>query len=272
MRCAVIVMLLPLAWTPGAWGDSLTLAIQPILPPEETREAFQPLADYLSEVLDERVEIKVSHNFFTYWQDMRENDGFDLVLDAAHFTDYRIQEEGFEPLVKQPDTVTYTLVSREDLLVLDPEDLVGEDVANTAAPSMGALLMSELFPNELQQPSLVEVHDAVEALEMTAEGEVDGAFAPTLLVQDFPELNVIRVTDSVPHIALSASPDISEDDRERIREALLEAEDTERGQAMLEAINLPPFQPADEAVYRGYSRLMEGTWGYDNDEARSSAR
>lgn len=264
-------MLLLLAWTPWAWGDTLTLSIQPILPPDETREAFQPLADFIAETIDRPIEINTSHNFFTYWQNMRRGDGFDLVLDAAHFTDYRIRELGFNVLVKQPDTVSYTLVSREGLLALDPDELVGRPVATTPAPSMGSLLMSELYPSPLQQPALVEVHDTIEALEKTARGEVDGAFVPTLLVQNYPMLNVISVTDSVPHIALSASSDIDAEDRRRIREALLDASETERGQAMLEAINLPPFEPANDSIYRGYSRLMEGTWGYDN-QARSSAR
>jgi len=50
--------------------------------------------------------------------------------------------------------------------------------------------------------------------------------------------------------------------REALRRALVEADRTADGRAMLKAINFPRFEPADRKVYDGYAKLLEGVWGY----------
>jgi len=40
--------------------------------------------------------------------------GFDLALDTAHATDYRIKNQGYTVLAKPPDTASFSIVTGED--------------------------------------------------------------------------------------------------------------------------------------------------------------
>ena len=109
-------------------GD-LVFIIQPILNEEQTKRAYQPLADYLSKIAGKRVVIRTLPNFVAYWEVMRLSNAYDLVLDAAHFTDYRAKKLGFKVLAKIPDTVSYSLIVGSGALVIDPIELIGKTVA-----------------------------------------------------------------------------------------------------------------------------------------------
>ena len=104
-----------LSHTSASQAAEYTLAIQPILPQEELKKNFQPLADYLSKATGHKITITTQRNFVFYWHKMRKGKkGFDLVMDATHFTGYRIQNLGYTVLAKLPDTVSFSAVTHED--------------------------------------------------------------------------------------------------------------------------------------------------------------
>lgn len=241
-------------------ADSYTFVVQPILPPAQTRKAFQPLADYLSRATGHEIRLVTAVNFLAYWARMKRGD-YDLILDAAHFTDWRVKNMDYMVLAKIPDTVSYSLVTDENTLVLEPSELVGKRLATIGSPSLGAVRLAQMFPNPLRQPVAIEVDNSRQAIEAVLKGRAVAAIVPSPLVGAFP-LNVVTTTEPVPHIAFSASPDVPQAARDAIREALVEAEKTPAGQAMLKAINFPRFERADAQVYDGYAQLLEGVWGY----------
>ncbi len=238
------------------------LAVQPILPKAQLERAYQPLADYLSQQTGHTIRLRASYNFLSYWEAMRRGKGFDLVLDAAHFTDYRDRKLGYTVLVKLPDTVSYSLVTREDLLVFEPEELVARKLATVPSPSLGGVRLAELFPHPLRQPRIIGTDNYPEALDMVRNNRVDAALAPTPLIRGDDRLNVVTTTEPVPHMALSASPGVDRAIRQAIRQALLQAPHTPAGKAMLKKLKLAGFEAASNATYRGYARLLEGVWGY----------
>lgn len=245
----------------------LRLVIQPILSPENTREAFRPLADYLSRVTGRPCVIITMPNFLSYWEFVRKPASYELVLDAAHFTDYRIQKMGFRPLVKVPDTVSYSLVVLADNPVFDPIELTGRTIATLGPPSIGAARLNSLFPNPSRQPIVVEVESSEEALALLLKGHVQAAILPTPIVSQQMAsggggLYVVTTTEPIPHIALSASPTLDPVLAERIRTALLNADKSDEGRAMLKAVNFPKFDPATPEIYAGQSNLLKQYWGY----------
>lgn len=248
--------------TPAAWAaDTYRLVVQPVLAPEASRAAYQPLVDYLSRSTGTRIELVTAQNFLTFWQSMRKSGSYDLILDAAHFTAYRMAKLGYVPLVKLPDVVSFSLVTAEGTLVFSPDELVSKRVATLASPSLGALRLSRMFPNPIRQPIIVEVDNSDDAVKRLLSGDVAAAMIPTPLVANFP-LNTVVTTEQVPHMCLSAAPTVPEAVRARIREALLAAGNAEAGRQMLRQSGLPGFVPAEPAQYRGYETLLEGTWGY----------
>lgn len=243
-------------------ASALELAIQPVLPKKQLEQAYQPLADYLAQRIGQPVRIRAAYNFVSYWEAMRQGQGFDLVLDAAHFTDYRNQRMGYTVLAKLPDTVSYSLVTHEDLFIFEPAELVARKLATVPSPSLGGVRLAELFPNPLRQPRLIGTDNYPAAIDLVKRRQADAALAPTPLIRGVEGLNVVTTTEPVPHMALSASPRIEARVREQLRRALLDANRSPDGKIMLDKLNLPGFEPASNATYRGYARLLAGVWGY----------
>lgn len=237
------------------------LAVQPVLSPERTLEVYSPLAEYLSEVTGEAIRLVTAKNFFLYWVNMKRGE-YDLVFDAGHFTDYRVRHMGHEPLVKLPGEVSYCLVTRGDAMIVDAEELVARPVAVMASPGLGMLRLVEMFPSSMQQPSIHSVESTEEAVEKVRSGEVDAAMVPSMLVGNYPDLVIVRYTDPIPAPALTAGPAVPAALRERIRTALLHAQEDPKGRAMLEAINFSAFEVAKTSDYEGLSELLKGVWGY----------
>jgi len=145
-----------------AHGDNgeLVLGVSPLLDEQSTRRQFQPLCEYLAAVTQRPCRIVTRPNFLTYWESMRRGQVYNLLLDDAHFTDYRIQKMGYTVLAKIPHTVTYSLAIPRSANIRDPARLVGRRIATLGIPSMGAALLNGLFPQPSKQPIPVEVDNA----------------------------------------------------------------------------------------------------------------
>ena len=94
------------------------------------------------------------------------------------------------------------------------------------------------------------------------EGKAQAAIVPTPMVGGFPDLITIITTEQVPHTAISSAPNVPADVRAAVRKALIEADKTPEGQAMLAKINFPAFEATNAKVYEGFAGLLEGVWGY----------
>jgi hypothetical protein len=250
----------------AAADNSLVLLIQPILSADRTKQAFQPLADYLERNADVRCVIATRPNFLAYWDTVRRRDAYDLVLDAAHFTDYRIRKMGFHVLAKIPDSVSYTLLVPDTNPVIDPMELVGKTIATLGPPSIGAARLSSMFPNPVRQPVIVEVQSAEEGIDLVLKRRVAGAILPTPIVSRQMAggggISVVATTEPIPHIALSAAPSVPTVVRERIRTALLSAHRIADGQRMLAAIGFERFDPATPEMYVDHGAILREYWGY----------
>ena len=249
-----------------AEAGAVVLAIQPVLSETQTRAAFAPFAEYLSQISGKRVTIVTRPNFLAYWDTLRKGAGYDLVLDAAHFTDYRVQKLGFTVLAKIPDSVSYSLIMRDDDPAFDPAELVGRRVATLGTPSIGAARLNAMFPNPVRQPIAVEVASAEEGMELLLSKKVEAAILPTPIVSQRMAqaggIAVVTATDAIPHIALSAGPSIDAATQERIRRGLLDAAKTPAGKAMLKHIGFERFDPATAAVYKGHANTLKQYWGF----------
>ena len=252
-----------LTYTTLSQAANYSLAIQPILSQDEIKKNFKPLADYLSKETGHNITISTQRNFLFYWTKMRKGKkGFDLVLDAAHFTDYRIKAQGYTVLAKLPDTVSFSIVTSEQNFILDEEELIGLRVATMPSPSLGSLRLEELFTNPMRIPIYVWELNTTAAVENVVSGKVDAAIIPTRLASTYDNLNIVLTTDPVPHMGLSASPDVPAEVTEKIRQALVNAGTTENGKKMLASLKVDSFEPANSETYDGYSELLKEVFGY----------
>jgi len=258
LTLATLLLLFPAM---NAVAKQYSLFVQPVQSEEETEKAYAPLASYLANQTGESFQIRTTLNFVTYWQLMRRGD-FDLVLDAAHFTDYRVKKMGYVVLAKLPDTVSYSLVTDESTLLFDADELIGKRIATAPSPSLGGVRLTQIYPNILRQPITVPTNNFSDALNMLRKKKIAAALVPTPLIKNDSTVNTVLTTEPVPHMALSASKKLTRDLRNKIRKALLNADKTPEGKDMLKKINLPRFDAASARIYDGYANMLEDLWGY----------
>lgn len=260
------LLLAVLGGAAAAGEPPLILAIQPVQGEATTHTVYQPLADYIGRVTGKKCVLLTHDNFFSYWQTIHRGQGYDLALDEAHFTDYRIRRLGFTVLVKVPDMVSYSLVMLSRKAVINPAHLVGRRIATLGIPSVGAARLNAIFPNPSRQPITMEIGTVEQGMQMLLDGKVQAAILPTPFVNQRKaqgaDVRVVLLTEPIPNLALSAGPNMAADVREALRKALLEADKSDAGRAMLRAMGMEKFEPATAAIYSGQSRILEEYWGY----------
>lgn len=259
---AFLLGLFIISFSPVSTADEYTFVVQPILSPEKTIEAFTPLTAYLSKATGHTIRLVTARNFLGYWETMKKKGRYDFILDAAHLTDYRQQRMGYQILAKRPDVVSYTLVTSDTADIIEPEELIGKPVATIGSPSLGMVRVDKLFPNPLRQPTIVEVNNSTESIQKVLDGKAVGAIVPTPLVGRYPQLVTIVTTEQVPHTAISAAPTVPDAVKLAVRDALINANKTEAGKKMLEAIQFSGFEPTNNETYNGYASLLKDVWGY----------
>jgi len=246
--------------------QELLLAIQPVLSEGKTRQAFQPLAQYISKVTGKRISVTTVPNFMSYWSKIVAGQKNIIYLDAAHFTAYRARKQGYKVLAKIPDTVSYSLIVRDADMVFEPSELTAKRIATLGSPSIGAARLGSMFPNPSRQPIIVEVADSQKAISMLLDKKVHAAIIPTPIVSQAMTngvpINVVTTTEPIPHIALSASPDIDKATVDKIRRAIISAQQKPEGKAMLKKIGFSRFNPTTATVYVGQDNILKTYWGY----------
>jgi len=254
---ALILLLLP---TTAFSQTALKLVIQPIQSEQKTREIFQPLADYIEFITEQQVELVTYPNYISYWSETKKPDSYDISFDAAHFIDYRDKNLDFTVLAKQPGIISISLIVPEDSLVFDPEELIGKKIATPGPPSIAAVRIDELFDNPVRLPTIIEGTDSGHVMAMLLEGKADAAMLPTPLVsaQMAGEggISMVLTTDATPSMAISVSPNVSAEIREKLTRGLIEAEKTPEGKKMLEGTRLNPFEKTSNQEYFGFSELL----------------
>ncbi len=263
MHCRHLLLFLMLGViSTKALAENYSFAIQPVLPPAQLEKNYRPLMNYLSNSTGHTFSVKTYRNFLTYWARMQKAKDMDFILDAAHFTDYRVQRKNYKVLAKFPDTVSFTVVTGEDNFVFEMDELISKRIATMASPGMGAVRLISMFPNPVRLPFYIEANNSVDAVTKVLEGYVDAAIIPSPLVGNYESLNTVVSTEPVPHMALSASPDVPDEVADAVKQALIEAKNTPAGQKMLEDMNIEYFEDADAKMYAGYADLLDGTFGY----------
>ncbi|MCB1735141.1 MAG: PhnD/SsuA/transferrin family substrate-binding protein [Gammaproteobacteria bacterium] len=239
----------------------LDLAIQPVLSANATHDRYLPLARYLSEITGYRINLVTSPNFVAYWQGMLRSDRApDLALDASHFTGYRAKYMGYKILARIPDKVSYSLVTRDDDLVMDPNEIIAEPIASFSSPGMGAVLLDRMFPSVFRKPVVVEMPGTEDAIRALREERVRAAFIPSRLVGSFPGLFVVATTEQHEAPALSAAPSVSIEARRRLAETLLNMQHTEAGRLALEQSAIERFDTPTEDAYLDDAKLLTAYW------------
>lgn len=242
----------------------LVLLAQSLPRDEQAIANYAPLARYIESLTGRRCVVQIPPNFPAYWETLRRNN-HDLAIEAPHFTDYHVHKFGFSLLARVPDAAGYSLIAREAEAPADPAQLVGRRIASLGLMSVGAGPLTAMFPNPMRQPVMIEAASADQAVELLLARRVEAAFVPTTAVAGrLPQggIKVVLTTEPMTRLTLSASPRLPVDLRERIRNGLLHADQTNAGRALLRAVHIERFEPATADSFANQRNALKGFWGY----------
>lgn len=236
---------------------SFELLANPVYPPDQARLVYQPLIDYLNDATGLEIELVVDRNFHRYWLDARRNEAAPLILEDAHMAAWRMARFDYRPLVTTSDSLTFSLLTGGAYADDSLGDFVGRRIASLPSPSLGYLVLAGWFDNPMQQPLIQSTATSwLDAVEMIFSAEADAAIAPENLVERYPNLYPVQTSVEFPGLTLSASPDVPDDVRRKLIEAMTTLHEDADHHAALFELDINRFVEADPADYRGLEEWL----------------
>ena len=248
--------------TPALAADYI-LAVEPNYPPAQAEQVYKPLLDYLSKSTGHTFRLKAATNYHVYWRDLRSGSKTDFAFEEAHFTDYRVNRLGFTPLVRVAESTRYSLMADASIAEGGSRGLIGYRVVSMPAPSMGYLLLGDLYKNPIAQPEIMSVAaNWRDGVEMVFSQETEAAMVPNYIAQLYP--NLVSVSDSREFTgrALSAGGTVPSDVRQAVADAMLKLHEDDTLYEVLVELGASQFVATNAAEYAGSESLLRGVFGY----------
>lgn len=240
-----------------------TFAVEPSYRPERAAEVYKPLIDYLDKATGERFQLVTSRNYHFYWRDIRTTTKTSFAFDEAHLADYRIVHEQYVPLVHAAEPTSYSLVTADaELGRKGVAGLVGHSIITMPSPSLGYVLLLELYPNPVSQPDIRSNAGAWRDATDAVFGDDDAAMIPTWLKSQYPNLVPVKTTRQFAGPCVTAAPDVPDAVKDKVRDALLKLDSDEKTATVLIELGLTKFVPATAKDYAGAEKLLKSYIGY----------
>lgn len=234
---------------------ALTLVAQPIYPEYLAQSVYAPLAEYLEQGLGRDIELITPKNFQAHWSTIKSGEQYDLAIEDAPLTDYRLRYQNYQLVVQAEATRDYSLA------VLNPDyedrfDLVGQPVASLAAPSSAYLFLTRWYDNPLSQPQIISTANSFDdAVQQLWGGEVEGIVIPSELATDYPQFSFIANSESMPGLGIMAAPTLDSETFASVTALLMELND-EQHIAILDELNVSALLPGNAERYNGYAEWI----------------
>lgn len=275
---AVLIRMFLAAWlglccaAKGASAQPLVFLVQsPSWREKLQRFDVQPFAQHLSRALGQPVVVRRSEDVLSHWRSVRNSRGFDLALDQAQFTAYRLSHHGFAVVAREQAEARFAIVVRPRTLITSPTDLSARKVATPAPPALAALRLLNLFPDSVRAPVLSIVESHGQALRALSTGKVAAAVLPMNVAEAVDGVQIALETDASPGRALSVSAAISATQRRKLRDLLRWLNTSETGRVVLSKLAISRFEPVSGLVYEDSEQLLKGTWGYSKSVGKTVA-
>ena len=249
-----------------------TLVVEPTFPAAQLREVYGPLLAYLDRSTGQRFSVRAAPSFNQHWRDLRAGTRADFVFEEGHFFDYRRQRSGFVALARTQEDSAYAIAVADPEIAAEGRDgIVGRTVASLGAPNLGDVLVFDDFRNPLAQPEMRPISSKwSDGPDLVFAGDVEGTLLPAYLAAENPALTEIWRSRDVPGRVLSASPELPQDVRQKVAEAMLRLHEDPEAFAVMNELRTERFVPVDVATYAGLERLLANSFGY-TPPARAAA-
>jgi len=235
----------------------LSIVVQPNHTPERSKQVYQPLVDYLNTATGHTFNLITPRDFHDYWLRVQAGEKPDLVIDEAHFTDFRIKRDGYIPLARVAENVSYSLLTTGKYADESAEVFVGRKIVTMPAPSLGYLVLAEEFNNPMAQPDISSIAQSWgDGIEIVFALEAEAAMSPSWLSATYPNLYPVFTSETFPGMTVSAGPEVEQELREAIKAALLSLHEQDEHYQALAELNTSQFVPTRTSDYKSYSNML----------------
>ncbi len=240
-----------------------TLTVEPNYPPAQAQEVYKPLLAYLSKATGQTFVLKIAPNYHVHWRDMRSKSKVDFTFEEAHFTDYRAKRQRMIPLVRVVEPTKYTLLISDEMAAGGAQGLIGHRITSMSSPSLGYLLLGEIYRNPIAQPEIKSfAANLKDGVEMIFAGESDGAMVPSYIADQYNNLQPALVTRELPGRALSAHESVPADIRNKVKTAMLKLHLDNNLYEVISELGTAKFVPTNAATYAGSESILSAAYGY----------
>ena len=233
---------------------------------EETA-AYQPVVDFLSQVIGKKVVYQHSDNWLSYSKGMTEGK-YDIVFDGPAFNGWRMERLNHTPLVKLPEAFVFVIVTRaDDNRYKTVKDLAGRRICAHAPPNLGTLTLLSQFDNPMRQPNIVNIKGWDNNYKALIAGECVATILPIKNLQKMDGAKKVTRTiytnKAMPNQAFSVGPAVPATLHARIAQALLSAEGKQATAKLRAAYAGKDFVYADRSEYAGLGGLLKTSLYYE---------
>ncbi|STO98513.1 Phosphate-import protein phnD precursor [Grimontia hollisae] len=233
-------------------GQPLVFGIVPQQSSAKLIRDWSPVMKAISTLSGLKIRFATAPNIPEFEKRLSEGKYDIAYMNPYHFTVFN-QTPGYKAVAHAKDKrIKGILVVRKGSPVKTLEDLAGKDLAFPAPAAFAATLLTQaaLKSNGVHfNPKYVGSHDS--AYLGVADGlyEAGGGIIRTLGAAPpnaKDNLRVLYTTEGFTPHAIATHPNVTEDERRRLQEALVALSDTPEKQQVLKALNIKGFQSATD--------------------------
>lgn len=261
----------PSSRSPGAAAADETGIVVFSAPPRETtevgRQKYEPVAAYLSKVLNRKVVYRHPGTWGVYRTKMLRGD-YDLLFDGPHFNSYRAEKLQHNILAKIAKRHEFVVIVRKGSgdRYTGIGKMAGRTFCTHAPPNLGTLTLLSQFNNPARQPVIINTKGWGKIYEGVISGKCVGGILPILNLSKYDTQGKARIVfkaNAMPNQAFSAGPRISPEDQAKIAAALVSPDAREPTEKLRAAYKVgETFVAASNQEYTGIAEYLKNEWGY----------
>lgn len=251
------------AFSISAMAANYTISVEPNYPASQAQEIYKPLLSYLSKSTGHTFTLKTANNYHAYWRDVLANTPTDFTFEESHFADFRIQRFGFIPMVRVAEPTQFSLLVSPENKDKGIQGLFAGTIVSMPSPSLGYLFLGELFPNPIAQPEISSTAQTwKDGVDSVFAMEAAGAIVPVYIAQQYPNLESVFLSRSLPGRSMNATRKVPADVRNAVTNAMLKLHQNAGLIDVLTELGTAQFIKTNAADVYGNERMLRRVFGY----------
>ncbi len=251
----------------GSGTKALVFSAPPRETPAEGARIYQPIADWLSRVLEKKVVYRRPDNWLTYQTEMVRG-SYDLLFDGPHFNSWRILNLHHNTLARLAEGHTFAVIVRKgNKQITDIAQLAGHKVCGMNPPNLGTLAILNQFDNPLRQPVIVNSLGWQRVYDGVMEKKCSAGILPIANLNQYDKSRrfsrALFTSKTLPNQAFSSGPRVTREDQLKIAAALTDPSAKPALARLLQAYgSTKGFVRATKEEYAGVDVYLKDVWGY----------